>query len=389
MDKDHLDELLKKYGAGTCNEEERQAVEKWYASYDNEGDQARDTSLTGQQDHVLYSKIVNKLRQEGEWDSNKKNILSLKRRVFRWVAAAAIIVLLGGSFYFWSSSKKSTDIVLVNKNENRFKNDIEPGGNKAVLELADGSQLILDNQQNGTIAQQGNMNVIKLNSGQVSYDKKGDPAEEVFYNTLSTPRGGQYQIILPDGSKAWLNASSSLRFPTAFNGKERVVELTGEGYFEITRNKSMPFKVKADEMTVEVLGTHFNVMAYANEQSVKTTLLEGLVKVSGKELSSFLKPGQQAAFLAEKNTINITSSDTEEAVAWKNKLFWFHDADIKTVMRQIERWYDVEVVFEATVTKKFKGSIPMDLSAIKVFNILEQTGGVHFRIDGKRIYVLP
>lgn len=386
MDKKHLDELLKRYEAGHCTEEERQAVEKWYASYDNQ-DEHSETILTGQQNQMLYANIVDRLKQDGDWHDNRKFPV-IKRAFFRWVAAAAIIVATA-AIYLWSSTSQKEDAVIANTNGSRFKNDIAPGGNKAMLTLADGSQVILDKLQNGKIAQQGNVNILKLNPGLLAYDKSSKNAGEILYNTLSTPRGGQYEISLPDGSKAWLNASSSLRFPTSFSGKERTVELTGEAYFEIAKNKAMPFAVKVNDLTVEVLGTHFNVMAYANERAVKTTLLEGRVKVTKEENSSFLQVGQQAAVLQGQKMINVINADTEESVAWKNNLFWFHNADIKTVMHQIERWYDVDVFYEGDVLQKFNGSIPMNLGAIKVFRILEETGGVHFKIDGRRISVLP
>jgi ferric-dicitrate binding protein FerR (iron transport regulator) len=386
MDKKHLDELLKRYEAGHCTEEERQAVEKWYASYDNQ-DEHSEAILTGQQNQMLYANIVDRLKQDRDWHDNRK-LPVIKRAFFRWVAAAAIIVATA-TIYLWLSTSQKEDAVIANTNGSRFKNDIAPGGNKAMLTLADGSQVILDKLQNGKIAQQGNVNILKLNPGLLAYDKSSKNAGEILYNTLSTPRGGQYEISLPDGSKAWLNASSSLRFPTSFSGKERTVELTGEAYFEIAKNKAMPFAVKVNDLTVEVLGTHFNVMAYANERAVKTTLLEGRVKVTKEENSSFLQVGQQATVLQGQKMINVINADTEETVAWKNNLFWFHNADIKTVMHQIERWYDVDVFYEGDVVQKFNGSIPMNLGAIKVFRILEETGGVHFKIDGRRISVLP
>lgn len=387
MNKDHLDELLKKYEAGQCSEEERQEVERWYASYDQEEDRLPVTGLTGSQSQALYTNIVDRLKQESEW-GQQKNMPFIRRPAFRWAAAAAVVALVAGSLYLWPSSQQDEHVVKAETGQ-RFKNDIAPGGNKAILILADGSQVELDALQNGRVAQQGNVNILKLNSGQVAYDNSNNKTGEVFYNTLYTPRGGQYEISLPDGSKAWLNASSSLRFPTVFTGKERIVELTGEAYFEIAKNKAMPFTVKVSDMAVEVLGTHFNVMAYTNEKAIKTTLLEGRVKISKEGASSFLEVGQQASVSPAKNLIDITNVDTEEAVAWKNNLFWFHYADIRTVMRQLERWYDVDVFYEGNVSQKFSGSIPMNIGAIKVFNILEETGGVHFKIDGKRISVLP
>jgi transmembrane sensor len=383
-DKQQLDELIKRYQDGTCTPEERAALEKWYTDYDDR--EHRLPGFTGAQQERVYENILKTLTQENELPRESRSIL-LKRPFIRWVAAAAVIIL-AGSIYFMAKKPAGTTTTPSRIATNRFQNDIDPGGNKATLTLGDGTTMILADHANGTIATEGEIKILKSHDGQLTYESGGH-AGEVVYNTLSTPRAGKYQLVLPDGTVAWLNASSSIRFPTAFTGGERKVELTGEAYFEVTKNPAMPFRVSVKDMSVEVLGTHFNVMAYDNEGNVKTTLLEGAVKISKTGGNRFLKPGQQAISTTGAADVRVVNADTEEAVAWKNDLFWFHDADIKMVMRQLERWYDVDVVYDGAVNSKFNGSIPRTLSAIKVFNILEMTGGVHFRITGKTITVMP
>jgi ferric-dicitrate binding protein FerR (iron transport regulator) len=323
----------------------------------------------------------------------------LPRRNWRLAAAAILLFVLAGSTFLllYSSrqhplAKSNTDTRIPNGN-----NDISPGGNKATLTLADGSAIDLGQAGNGTLGQQGNTQVVKLTNGQLTYrETKGhkQPAStEVAFNMLTTPRGGQYQLRLPDGSRVWLNAASSLRYPTAFSGKERIVQLQGEAYFEVARNASMPFKVQIASSSmnkpgtqIEVLGTHFNVMAYADEQTINTTLLEGQVKVHNGDQTALLMPGEQAS-LRTSGTLKVATVDTDEAIAWKNGLFRFNEATIDEVMRQISRWYDVEVVYvNGTPKDLFRGEIFRNVNVSKVLKVLEASG-VHFTVEGKKILV--
>jgi len=331
-----------------------------------------------------------------------------RRRFVRWrVAAAAIFILVSGGFaYFYitdSPNKKIAGTHPIN-----LKNDRTPGGNKAILTLADGSNIVLDSAHNGALTQQGNTAVIKLNNGQLAYEAasggKLQAASKATYNTIATPRGGQYQVALPDGTKVWLNAASSLKFPTAFTGKERDVELTGEAYFEVAKNASAPFKVHiithqmlgsdgqgkgSSGGEVEVLGTQFNVNAYDDEVTIKTTLLEGSVRVAKGSGHSLLKPGQQAQLDRNGDLHLVPDANTEEAIAWKNGYFQFDEADVRTVMRQLARWYDVEVSYEGPVTERqFGGQMPRGVNLSEVLHILEESN-VHFRIEGKKLVVTP
>jgi len=316
---------------------------------------------------------------------------------YYWMAAAVLLLIAGGAVFF-SRDKTRTNIVQLPV-EQRFHNDVFPGGDKAVLELADGSKIVLDNASNGALAQQGRTQVMKLDNGQLAYQvgKKREInstiAEAIRYNTISTPRGGQYQVVLPDGSKVWLNAVSSLRFPTNFSGKERRVELNGEAYFDVTKNASMPFKVvtaQATPLEIEVMGTEFDLMAYGDEDRQKVTLISGAVNASSGKEQLVLQPNQQA-FLDKRSTaLHLTSiSNLAEVTAWKDGFFQFQDASIESIMRQAARWYDVEVAYEGKVNQQFIGKVPRQVNLSTLLKILEATGWVHFRIDGKKVTVAP
>ncbi|HKZ67632.1 MAG TPA: FecR domain-containing protein, partial [Chitinophagaceae bacterium] len=320
-------------------------------------------------------------------------------RKWRKTIAAAMILIIattGTYLLFLSKSPKQT-IVKTEATKPQFNNDITPGGNKAVLSLANGSAIVLDSASNGIISQQGNIQVQKPVNGLLAYSRNGKQVTEngeILYNTITTPRGGQYQVTLADGTKVWLNAASSIRFPVTFRGPERKVEITGEAYFEVAKNNAMPFKVNAASSQIEVLGTHFNINAYDDEASVKTTLLEGLVKISVPSLVSrqsqkILQPGQQSGITKDGKIIVTDNADTEEAVAWKNGRFQFTGADLKNILRQISRWYDVDIEYEGNVNLHFTGQLTRNANVLRLFEQLELTNEVHFKIDGKRIIVSP
>lgn len=306
----------------------------------------------------------------------------------RWlrVAAAILFIIAGGATWYlinrnYSSAEKQT----ISKNDSN--KNLMPGGNRAILTLADGSKIILDSANNGAITKQGNVTVIKLDNGSLAYDKN-EGNEKVMYNTISTPRGGQYKLELADGTKVWLNAESSLEYPTSFVGNERKVTLSGEGYFEVAHDASKPFHVAVGDMTVNVLGTHFNINAYKDDGGIKTTLLEGSVDVKTPKDDLKIKPGQQADadgnFLSIHNDVNI-----DAVMAWKNGNFLFDRAGIRTVMKQIQRWYDVDVEYKGNVTEHFGGTISRSVNASEIFKMLEMTGGVHFLVEGRKVIVMP
>jgi ferric-dicitrate binding protein FerR (iron transport regulator) len=323
-----------------------------------------------------------------------------RSRKWQYAAAAGVLLCLcmATLVYFNRQHRPAINKGAVTASQ---KNDIPPGGNKAILKLADGSEITLDSAQNGTLAQQGNMKIIKLDSGRLAYKgNTGAHRSEVLYNTIYTPRGGQYQITLPDGSLVWLNAASSLRFPTVFADNERKVELSGEVYFEIAtvynkNKKKVPFIIDiktssaASNGRIAVLGTHFNVMAYDDEKAVEVTLLEGAVNVSGAQSTSRLQPGQQAQLNRLGGLKVVPNADVDAVMAWKNGMFQFHSADLHAVLRQLSRWYDVDVEYRGAVPpREFEGEIQRDLSLSQVLRILEKNQ-VHISIEGKKMVVTP
>lgn len=315
----------------------------------------------------------------------------------RWMpAAAAALLLLSAGLYFLLRPVPHAPAVATTAPV--LKNDIAPGGNKAVLILADGTQIPLDSAGGEQLTQQGNTRISRPTGGQLMYTALAtdhpSASAAPSYNTLRTPRGGQFQVTLPDGTKVWLNAASALKYPVVFNGRSRQVELTGEAYFEVAQNEKMPFKVNvhtgADSLEVAVLGTQFNIMAYEEEALVKTTLLQGAVKVSSNHSSKQLAPGQGAHLDKHDHILSVAPQvNTEEAVAWKNGFIQLEGNDIASAMRLIARWYNMEVVYKAPVTAHFRGIIPRNVPVSQVLKMMEMTGEVHFEIRGKQIIVSP
>lgn len=311
-----------------------------------------------------------------------------KLKNYRLTAAAVLLFVFGSVVFIYY--KKENNTVAKNTTIKALpQQDVAPGGDKAVLTLADGSTIILDSAGNGILANQSGTKVIKKEDGQLLYSNGEDEATEMAYNLLTTPRGGKYKITLPDGSKVWLNAASSLKYPIAFTGKERKVEITGEAYFEIAKDVSKPFKVNFNSMEVEVLGTHFNIKAYTDEEIIKTTLLEGKVKVTNGNEVKQLVPGQQAQVKSLSNIKIVNDVDLEETVAWKDGNFQFENTSLQDVMRQLSRWYDVEITYRGTIHKNFIGSISRDVKLSQVLSMLQQTSKLKFMIEGKNIIVYP
>ena len=318
------------------------------------------------------------------------------RQMIFWkqlAAAAAIVLLIGTGIWFALIRTPKTDLV-TNTKKTTLTNDVGPGGNKAILTLGDNSTIVLDNAANGQLAQEGSSKVNKTKDGELQYQSTKDNKQlSIVYNTLATPRGGQYQLVLPDGSKVWLNAAASIKFPTAFAGNERRVEITGEVYFEVAKDPKKPFKVAIPGgAAVEVLGTHFNINAYDDEPAIRTTLLEGSVKISKDAASTILKPGEQASLSQssqKSQTIPVQTVDVDEVLAWKNGLFHFENVDIKTVMRQLSRWYDIEVEYKGTIKNEpLIIEVPRNTTLSEVLKVLETTAGLQLRLEGKKVTVL-
>ncbi|HRO47138.1 FecR domain-containing protein [Agriterribacter sp.] len=385
----HIQRLIGKYLAGEISREESAILDEWYLSFNDH--EVEITATDNLNEEVIKNRIHKRLLE----DILQKQALQVtKSRRRRYIpAAAAALIILGLSYFFFFNSGKPGFAPTGITSTTSPNNDIAPGGNKAVLILANGSSIPLDSISNGIISKQGNIDVNKTANGLLSYsinskDITGDNAE--LYNTIATPRGGQYQVTLSDGTKVWLNAGSSIHFPVAFAGNERKVEITGEAYFEVVKDETKPFKVLTASSAVEVLGTHFNVNAYDDEASVKTTLLEGKVTVSGKnEIPHLLAPGQQSS-VSKEGEISVTGDvNIEDVIAWKNGRFQYTSVDLKSILRQISRWYNVDIEYRGDVNLDFTGQLPRSATVSKVFEKLEMTGEVHFRIEGRKIIVSP
>lgn len=380
--------LIEKYLNNTATEQEKEILLKWYRSEISDEVEWNSESFD-EEDQIkeqMYNQIKNHLDHK------------VKRHInwFRLSAAAVILVVFSVGLYFYVS--KPEEQLVIQKPQEK-ETDIKPGGNKAILTLADGSTIILDNAGNGVLANQSNTLISKTRDGKLIYASDESPEKNApaVYNTISTPRGGQFQIGLPDGTQVWLNAASSLRFPAAFTGDYRSVELVGEAYFEVAKNTRMPFKVLlADQTEVEVLGTHFNIMAYQDENSTQTTLLEGSVKIHRGQSNKIIIPGQQAVSRREIQNITIKKVDTEGVVAWKNGYFAFRNEDIRSIMKKISRWYNVDVEYQNNISPKaFAGTVSRFETVSEVLEMLELTGSIHFKVipgdasgKGRRIIVM-
>ncbi|MFD2871715.1 FecR family protein [Mucilaginibacter ximonensis] len=373
-----LKELSDKWLRGAITPEELEQLEGWYNQHP-QGDlrwQAGDADEEQLRERLLYN-ITEMQKAEAQV------LRPLYKKPLVYQMAAALILAFGVVFYYLPATRNKQ---IVNEEFQTKVNAPVSNPNQAILTLANGKKLILNKSGNGLIAKQGHTEIKKTQDGKLLYantDAAADAKPEI--NMISTPAGGSYQITLPDGSKVWINALTELKFPTAFSGKERVVELNGEAYFEVAKNKAMPFKVKMTNNTsVQVLGTHFNIMAYDNERSINATLLEGSINIRKGNQSKLMVPGQQATVTDE---INLKEVNADESIAWINGLFSFDKTDIHTVLRQIERWYSVTIEYEAKVPDhQITGYISRSSNLPEVVKMLELSG-VKLKIEGKKIKI--
>jgi transmembrane sensor len=387
MEELRLRYLVAQWQQSALNEDEQRELTTFLANPESRGQfVALMTEVAGAEegnyafDANTWMPVINNALQS---DKHMQPVLVPARRPFRWMAAAAVAALLVSGSLIYITKEKDYKPPVADSNVTSAA-DVAPGQDVAILTLSDGSTVRLDSAGRQTI-QQGKTMVNQQN-GSLEY-VAADNAVQVTYNTLTVPRGGQFQVVLPDGTKVWLNAASSLVYPTAFTEKERVVEIIGQGYFEVARNTSQPFVVKVNGMEVQVLGTSFDVMAYPEEQSINTTLIDGSVKVKYGGQAQQLRPGQQA--ILDNGTLNFTmqQADTDQVIAWKSGFFEFDNENLSTIMRQVARWYDIEVNLNNTKTaRRFGGRISRKLPLSDVLNMLSE-GGVSFQLKGRTLDV--
>jgi len=370
--------LAKKWQEGTITEAEKQEFNTWYYSFDDTRLEAVSKETPDELKDRLFQEI---LRKEGI-----KSSAFIKKTAFIRAAAAILVVSLLFAGYFMLNDSKEAKTAKI-----ETKNDVSPGGNKAILTLADGRKISLSEGASAELVNRAGIKIYKKSDGQLIYDLSSSGEEDINisgYNTIQTPAGGQYQVNLSDGTRVWLNSQSSIHFPIVFNGGERKVSITGEAYFEVAHNPDKPFIVESREQEIRVLGTHFNVMSYSNEASVKTTLVEGSVAVKNARGSIILKPGQQSETTSTTIKLN-KNTDIDNAVAWKNGRIQFADADIQSIMRVLSRWYDIDVEYSGPPSAShFGGSVSRSKNLSEVLKVLEATGYVHFKIEGRRVTVM-
>ncbi|SDE66205.1 FecR family protein [Mucilaginibacter pineti] len=375
----YINTLLEKFTKGKISENELQELIGWYDKFEN--DPGYTDILNEDSRRQIKQQQFLKVEAKLEIELTAAKPLQLKRQVSLWpriIVAASLLVFISAGLYFLNKKKADvTETALIEIG------NFPAGSNKATLTLANGQLINLTGAKNGQLATQGNTVINKSADGKIVYGKAGED-NSVLINTMTTPRGGTYQLTLSDGTNVWLNAASSITYPSAFKGDTREVEIRGEVYFEIAHNPSKPFRVKGAGQYVEVLGTHFNINTY--DGSVSTTLLQGSVRVVAGNNTKIIKPGEQANVTGSE--IKVSAVDVDETVAWKNGYFDFTDADIKTVMEQISRWYDVDVVFEGTLSKEtFTGRIPRSFDLNKTVKVMQLSKSVKLTVQGRRLMV--
>lgn len=392
----HLDEgayriayLIAGYIRQTLTEKEHDELDDWVNADDKNmllfeelTDEKNLEANLAWMDKVKSKQSYDALQQAGKFKTPAKRF----KLNPVWMAAASVILLAGAFFIFRNAGNSKANNTKMASSD---KTQLQPGGNRAILTFADGSTIDLTTAKNGLMKNDNGADIIKLGDGIILYDPHNTVENLSSVHTLSTPVGGQYQVTLPDGSKVWLNAATTLKYPSRFAADERRVEIDGEAYFEVAKNDKQPFHVVlSDNSSITVLGTHFNVMSYNNEKSKEITLLEGSISVKNQNKTEKLEPGMQASITGNELTKQL-GVDAQEITAWKDGQFVFHDATIESIMRQIERWYDAKVVYQGGIKQLFNATILRSEPLSKLLHLLELNGYVHFKIENKTIYVLP
>lgn len=384
MEKQRYLDLLEKYLAGKSTGKEEALLDEYYKRLEA----MSDVDLSEQQEHALKASILEKIDSRINTPEEKpKQILKRSYRI--WYAAASILIMIAIGSFFIRRDKKAE---MVSKVPSATEQDIRPGSNKAILTLSSGEQVVLTEPHAGVLAREGATKIIKKENGELVYNLEGKTtgqSTKPVYNTITVPRGGQYQLVLSDGSKVLLNAASSLTYPAEFNGRYRNVELKGEGYFEVAKNASMPFIVKTNDVEVRVLGTHFNISAYRDDASITTTLIEGAISMNKGKQTKLLVPGQQGISAYNTSEISVQPANIEQTMGWVKGNFVFKDLNIKEVMKIASRWYDIEVEYRGNVqSKKFGGTTSRFSNITELLDYMKITGGVNYKIEGRRVILM-
>ncbi|MBV4355878.1 FecR family protein [Pinibacter aurantiacus] len=365
MEQERLNLLIEKYHSAGLSTEEREELDNWFHELSIPGSDITEWIAEANGEEVIANEMFSDFINRKETPQRTSRLI-----YFKWAAAAVFAACLFGAGYYLLTSKNiepAKQTIVSNEKK------IVPGGNKAILTLASGEKVILEDVQKGSVATQGDIAINKIADGSIEYNASGkkDITEEIAYNVLTTPVGGQYHITLSDGTGVWLNASSSIKYPSKFIGNQRKVEITGEAYFEVTHNESAPFRVLAGKQMVEDIGTAFNINSYDNEPSLKTTLVEGKARVTNNNESFILDPGQQTQLNPNDQKLRLVSGvDVGEVIAWRNGLFKFNNASLPEVMRQVARWYNVKVQYEGKLeNRKFNGEIARKTSLQEMLEI--------------------
>lgn len=383
MDRQHLEELFDKYQSGILSPQEKAELDNWYMQ--------KAKSSTPLQDAELYNSLLSEMDKAFPFETPAP-----VRKTTLWPRTVAAAAVAAVAFGLWFYANEIASPQNTSRNDVVVHNEIAPGSVGATLTLANGKKIKLAEATNGELAEEAGVSITKTVNGQIIYKVGSAPSSRetegslgnTITNTLSTAKGETYQLKLPDGSMVHLNAASSLSYsPSLRENGRRVVELRGEGYFEISKDKKHPFIVKTDKQEVEVLGTHFNINAYKDEPAI-TTLLEGSVKVRKSDEQTLLKPGEQS--IVTNHKLSVSKANISEAIAWKDGYFNFFEEPIESIMRKISRWYDVEIIYEGKITtERFNGGISRFKNVKELLEMLESTGSVHFKIEGRRVTVMP
>ncbi|GGH64305.1 ferric-dicitrate binding protein FerR (iron transport regulator) [Filimonas zeae] len=374
-------QLAAKWENRTITAAEMQELEAWYQQ--NQDHPVIIPAELAVSEEAHQTQLLHKIYQQAHLHQAEATPVKRLPQRWRWVAAASVLVLATGGYFWFKGNPTPAPQVAVAPAK-----DIAPGKEGAILTLADGSTVVLDSLQNGWGTTQQSAN-IQLQNGQLKYEAQAGASAAIAYNTLSTPRGRQFSIALPDGSRVWLNAASSITFPTSFTGNERLVSVTGEAYLEVAGSAKSPFRVRInDKTTVEVLGTSFNINAYDDEPVIATTLLAGRVRVNTEARAALLKPGQQAQ-ITPQSALTVKQADVAAVTAWKDGHFIFSNTELKELMRQLERWYDIEVAYKPGVEQiMFSGDMQRSLTLMQVIKGLDNMGA-RFKLDGRKLLVTP